>query len=109
MGADWGEVVTNYLAASQAATDGADKQVLAEIRETYQDATAPAIPRTAERIRGPRTMARSDKSILALGGAGRTDRPDRSLLTPMPVQADAAWVSRLSAGDAGVEVPGVER
>jgi hypothetical protein len=82
MGADRGEVVTNYLAVSHAAADGADKQVLAEIRETYQDAIAPAIPRTAERIRGPRTMARSDKSILALGGAGENRSARQEPLDP---------------------------
>ncbi len=40
----------SYLVISHAATDGADERVLAEIGEAYQDATAPAVPRTATRI-----------------------------------------------------------
>jgi S-adenosyl methyltransferase len=42
----------SYLVISHATTDGADKRVLAEIGEAYQDATAPAVPRTAAQIRG---------------------------------------------------------
>lgn len=40
----------SYLVISHAATDGADERVLAEIGEAYQDATAPAVPRTVARI-----------------------------------------------------------
>jgi hypothetical protein len=35
---------------SHVATDGADERVLAEIGEVYQDATTPAIPRTAAQM-----------------------------------------------------------
>lgn len=46
-----GQMATgSYLVISHAATDGADERVLAEIGEAYQDATAPAVPRTVTRI-----------------------------------------------------------
>lgn len=40
----------SYLVISHAASDGADEQVLAGIDEAYQDATAPAVPRTVAQI-----------------------------------------------------------
>ena len=41
----------SYLTLSHAATDGADQHVLTEIGAVYQDAAAPAVPRSAAGIR----------------------------------------------------------
>jgi hypothetical protein len=85
----WRMAPGSYLVISHAATDGADKRVLAEIRDVYEEATAPAVPRTAADIAGffaglnliepglvhvsrwrPAERARATK-IRILGGVGR--------------------------------------
>jgi hypothetical protein len=46
----WRMAPGSYLVLSHAATDGTDQHVLSEIGAVYEDATAPAVPRSAAAI-----------------------------------------------------------
>lgn len=47
----WRMAPGSYLVISHGAADAANRNVLSEIADVYQEATAPAVPRTAEEIR----------------------------------------------------------